>query len=124
MTEDRYSRQMLFSAIGEMGRKKIQNSTAVIIGCGALGTVKSTSWTNVLCGRNMILVMPPEERPVDLPALARDLSAAGGVPFNGFMLTLKVPPHELTLFPNGRALIKGAADVAEARSLYARYVGI
>jgi adenylyltransferase/sulfurtransferase len=85
---------------------------------------KGASWTNVLCGRDMIQVMPPEERPVDLSALAQELSAAGAVSFNGFMLTLKAPPHELTLFPNGRALIKGAADVAEARSLYARYVGI
>jgi adenylyltransferase/sulfurtransferase len=78
----------------------------------------------VLCSRDLIQVMPPEERPVDLAALARDLSSSGDVSSNSYMLTLKVPPHELTLFPNGRALIKGAADVAEARSLYARYVGI
>ena len=39
MTNNRYSRQMLFPAIGETGQKKIQSSTAVIVGCGALGTV-------------------------------------------------------------------------------------
>jgi adenylyltransferase/sulfurtransferase len=29
----------------------------------------------------------------------------------------------MTLFPDGRAIIKGTTDIAVARSLYARYVG-
>ncbi len=37
----RYSRQMLFRAIGEHGQKLIQESSVLIIGCGALGTVSS-----------------------------------------------------------------------------------
>jgi len=32
-------------------------------------------------------------------------------------------PYEMTLFPDGRAIIKGTTDTAIARSLYARYVG-
>ena len=31
--------------------------------------------------------------------------------------------HELTVFSDGCAIIKGTHDVAVARSLYARYVG-
>jgi hypothetical protein len=31
--------------------------------------------------------------------------------------------YEITLFPDGRAIIKGTTDTAVARSLYARYVG-
>ena len=32
-------------------------------------------------------------------------------------------PYELTVFPDGRAIIKGTTDIGIARSLYARYVG-
>ena len=40
---NRYSRQILFSGIGESGQKKIEKSFAVIIGCGALGTITATA---------------------------------------------------------------------------------
>src|SRR5258708_2244453 len=39
MSLDRYNRQMLLPFIGEAGQKKICEATAVVIGCGALGTV-------------------------------------------------------------------------------------
>lgn len=39
MIEDRYSRQVNFGKIGEDGQKKLMESTVVIIGLGALGTV-------------------------------------------------------------------------------------
>lgn len=38
---DRYSRQILFPAIGEAGQKRIRTSKVVLVGCGALGTVSS-----------------------------------------------------------------------------------
>ena len=40
------------------------------------------------------------------------------------MLRCQVEGYELAVFPNGRAIIKGAADEAEARAVYARYVGL
>ena len=40
---DRYSRQTLFPGIGEEGQRKLGNSSVVIIGCGALGTIIATS---------------------------------------------------------------------------------
>ena len=36
---ERYSRQVLFSGIGEEGQRNLSNGRVVIIGCGALGTV-------------------------------------------------------------------------------------
>ena len=33
------------------------------------------------------------------------------------------PEMEIAVFRDGRAIIKGARDLAHARSLYARYVG-
>ncbi len=31
--------------------------------------------------------------------------------------------YEMTVFPDGRAIVKGTTDTAVARSLYARYIG-
>ena len=35
---ERYSRQILFAEIGEQGQHRLHQSSAVIVGCGALGT--------------------------------------------------------------------------------------
>jgi molybdopterin-synthase adenylyltransferase len=42
---------------------------------------------------------------------------------NEFLLRFRVPPYELTVFADGRAIVKGTKDPAVARSLYARYIG-
>ena len=52
---DRYSRQILFSAIGEAGQKKIRASKAVLIGCGALGTVSSEMLTRAGVGKLILI---------------------------------------------------------------------
>jgi len=52
---DRYSRQIIFSGIGEEGQKKLGNSSAVIIGCGALGTVIATSLVRAGVGKVKII---------------------------------------------------------------------
>jgi adenylyltransferase/sulfurtransferase len=52
---DRYSRQVLFRGIGEEGQRKLGNSCAVIIGCGALGTVIATSLVRAGIGRVRII---------------------------------------------------------------------
>ncbi|MCH6570375.1 MAG: ThiF family adenylyltransferase, partial [Acidobacteria bacterium] len=48
---DRYSRQILFSAIGEAGQKRIKASKVVLVGCGALGTVSSEMLTRAGIGK-------------------------------------------------------------------------
>ncbi|MBA7584394.1 hypothetical protein ES708_26347 [subsurface metagenome] len=52
---DRYSRQVLFPGIGEEGQKKLGNSSVVIIGCGALGTVIATSLVRAGVGKVKII---------------------------------------------------------------------
>ena len=83
----------------------------------------ATSRTTVLCGSNMVQVLPPEERLISLEALAKSLSHAGEVSYNAFLLTLKLDNYELIVFPTGRAIVKGTADESVARGLYAKYVG-
>ena len=55
--------------------------------------------------------------------MARHLGALGEVSYNRFLLKFQAEGHEFTVFPDGRAIIKGTADVDRARTLYARYVG-
>jgi adenylyltransferase/sulfurtransferase len=75
-----------------------------------------------LCGRNAVQIHE-RARPLDLASLAVRLSAIGPVRANEFALRFHVDRFELTVFPDGRAIIKGTTDTGVARSLYARYVG-
>jgi molybdopterin/thiamine biosynthesis adenylyltransferase len=75
-----------------------------------------------LCGRNSVQIHE-RHRPVDLAEMSERLQAHGAVRHNDFVLKFWHEPYELTLFPDGRAIIKGTSDTAVARSLYARYVG-
>ncbi len=75
-----------------------------------------------LCGRNAVQVRD-RERPIDLQDLGERLRPLGEVRSNEYALRFLVPPYEMTIFPDGRAIIKGTADPGVARSLYARYVG-
>jgi adenylyltransferase/sulfurtransferase len=75
-----------------------------------------------LCGRNAVQIHD-RARPLDLRILAEQLSAVGTVRANEFALRLTLQPYELTVFPDGRAIVKGTTDTGVARSLYAKYVG-
>ena len=75
-----------------------------------------------LCGRNSVQIQE-RERPIDFAEMDRRLQPHGTVRHNDFVLKFWHEPYEMTLFPDGRAIIKGTTDTAVARSLYARYVG-
>ncbi len=75
-----------------------------------------------LCGRNAVQVHE-RTRPVDLELLRERLAPLGEVRSNEFALRFTVPPYEMTIFADGRAIVKGTADTAVARSLYAKYLG-
>jgi adenylyltransferase/sulfurtransferase len=75
-----------------------------------------------LCGRNSVQIHE-QQRPVDFAEMTTRLSPHGTVRHNEFVLKFFPAPYEMTLFPDGRAIIKGTTDTALARSLYARYIG-
>jgi adenylyltransferase/sulfurtransferase len=75
-----------------------------------------------LCGRNSVQIHE-HHRPVDFNAMRDRLSPHGTVRFNDLLLRFERPPHTLTLFADGRAIIQGTTDVTLARSLYARFIG-
>jgi len=75
-----------------------------------------------MCGRNSVQIHE-RARPVDFAEMQRRLETLGIVRHNEFVLKFWREPYEMTLFPDGRAIIKGTTDTGVARSLYARYVG-
>ncbi len=75
-----------------------------------------------LCGRNAVQIHE-RNRPLNLPELAARLERLGTVRQNDFALRFFLSPYELTIFADGRAIIKGTQDIGVARSLYARYIG-
>jgi adenylyltransferase/sulfurtransferase len=76
-----------------------------------------------ICGRDSVQIYE-RNRNLDLALTAQRLSAvASEVRQNDFLLRFRVAPHEITVFADGRAIIKGTRDAAIARSLYARYLG-
>jgi len=75
-----------------------------------------------LCGRNAVQVHE-RERPLDLQALRARLEGLGPVRSNEYVLRFEVEGYEMTVFSDGRAIIRGTSDTGIARSVYARYVG-
>ena len=76
-----------------------------------------------LCGRDSVQIHE-RARALDLAALARRLQpVAEDVRQNDFLIRFRVAPYEMTVFADGRAILKGTRDPAVARSLYARYLG-
>ncbi len=75
-----------------------------------------------LCGRNAVQIHE-RARPVNLQELAARLAPLGEVRRNELALRFSLPDYQLTVFSDGRAIIKGTTDIQTARSLYAKYVG-
>jgi molybdopterin/thiamine biosynthesis adenylyltransferase len=76
-----------------------------------------------LCGRDSVQIHE-RTRTVDLTALGMRLKPiVEDVRQNDFLLRFRVAPYEMTVFADGRAILKGTKDPAVARSLYARYLG-
>jgi adenylyltransferase/sulfurtransferase len=65
----------------------------------------------------------PGREPVSLDQLAEKLSAVGSVTKNRYLVRAAIDRYQVTVFPDGRAVIGGTEDVAEAKTVYAKYVG-
>ncbi|MBI5211019.1 MAG: ThiF family adenylyltransferase [Elusimicrobia bacterium] len=76
-----------------------------------------------LCGRNAVQILPAAPVAVDLEGLSGRLASLGKVRHNAFLLKFALDDFEMTVFNDGRAIVKGTDDVARARALYARYIG-
>ena len=76
-----------------------------------------------MCGRDSVQIHE-HNRELDLGILRkRLLPIVAEVRHNDFLLRFRVAPYEMTVFSDGRAIVKGTTEAAVARSLYARYIG-
>jgi molybdopterin/thiamine biosynthesis adenylyltransferase len=78
-----------------------------------------------LCGRNSVQIHE-HHRPVALEELRNRIAAHSDITdlrANALLLRFRRGAHQITVFPDGRALIQGTTDPAIARSLYARFIG-
>jgi adenylyltransferase/sulfurtransferase len=79
-----------------------------------------------LCGRDAIQVrIGSRDDRLDLQTLGERLKAggAGDVLANEYVVRLRTPQHELTIFPDSRVIVKGTEDAGVARGLVAKYIG-
>jgi adenylyltransferase/sulfurtransferase len=81
------------------------------------------SHTAILCGRNAVQLSFPDRQALSLESLSSKLEGVGEVKQNRFLLRLAVDNYLITVFPDGRAIIGGTEDIAEAKTVYAKYVG-
>ena len=100
-------------------------------GCPACGagnyeflSAREGTHTTILCGHNAVQVSVRSAVRIDFAELARRLAPVGRVSFNEFMLRLTADGHEMTVFPDARAIVKGTTDESLAKTLYAKYVGV
>ncbi len=98
---------------------------------------KAGSTATALCGRDAVQLLSKHgqgQEKINLKALARRLDQSqvqstdrNPVRVNEYMLRAGIQDqgrdYELTLFADGRAIVKGTGDVAVARALYAKYIG-
>jgi len=77
----------------------------------------------VLCGRDAVQLGAAAGTRLDLDALAKRLGPALNVIQNEYLLRFKIDSNDVTVFADGRAIIKGVDSIAAARSIYARYIG-
>jgi sulfur carrier protein ThiS adenylyltransferase len=87
-------------------------------------TYENQTKTAVLCGRDSVQIRPSTPIKRDLEALERVLASQGGaVQRNPFLLSYKINNNRLVVFKDGRVIVHGTKDIAEAKALYHRYLG-
>ena len=81
------------------------------------------SHTTSLCGRNAVQIAQRSSTQLNFASLVQQLQGLGPVCHNRFMLKFAADGFDFTVFPDGRAIIKGTNDIDKARTLYAKYIG-
>ncbi len=84
---------------------------------------EAVEFSAVLCGRNAVQIAPPTPVRLDLVELSKKLAPIAEVKQNEYLARFSADGKELTVFSDGRAIIKGTDDITMARSLYSRFVG-
>ena len=84
---------------------------------------RSKEFSAVLCGRDAVQIAPPRPVSLELAELAKNLASVAEVQQNEYLVRFTAGDHEITVFRDGRAIVKGTDDITAARSLYAKFIG-
>lgn len=84
---------------------------------------ETQGFSAVLCGRNAVQIAPPNATKLDLESLADRLQFSVAVSVNEYLLRFTSGENEITVFRDGRAIVKGTDDVVVAKTLYAKFIG-
>jgi adenylyltransferase/sulfurtransferase len=85
--------------------------------------VKKRTMVTSLCGQNSVQILPVKSGEIQLDKFEKKLKRVGRVKRTEFTLEFLVDKYVITIFPDGRALIKGTTDDNLAKSLYTKYIG-
>lgn len=77
-----------------------------------------------LCGEDAVSLDPGRDDEIPLEALAARLARVARVRLTPYLLAVDAPPHSLSVFPDGRAIIRGVLSPEAASALYDRFVGL
>jgi len=81
------------------------------------------SKARVLCGRGAVQIQSSGRERLDLGVLAARLQAEGSVIASPHLVRFTIPPHAISVFADGRAVVHGTENPDEARKIYARWIG-
>lgn len=115
-----------FRTINLDGLRESSNCPACLQGERLWLEGRTGSQTSVLCGRNAVQISPQSQSSISLDNMAEKLAEVGTVQRNPYLMRVSLNDSELniTLFPDGRAIIQGTDDATVARNTYAKYVGL
>jgi adenylyltransferase/sulfurtransferase len=80
--------------------------------------------TVTLCGRNAVQLIPAVKTDLNFSEISKTIPASGDVQFNEFLLKCSAPPYEVTVFRDGRAIVRGTEEAGLARSVYSKLIGV
>jgi len=76
-----------------------------------------------ICGRNAVQILPERKQEISLAQLAEKLRSAGAIDLRPNVLFFKTGEYDLTIFEDGRVLVKGTSDPVRAKTVFSKYIG-
>lgn len=111
----------------EWRKIKLAGPSVDCVACGRRDfqflNAEAKEFAAVLCGRDAVQIAPPRPVKLDTQVLSTRLREVGPVRHNEYLVRFPVDVYEMTVFADGRAIVKGTDDISVARSLYAKYIG-
>ena len=91
-----------------------------------------SSQATTLCGRNAVQILPAGSTSIDLDGLALRLMAHGEFTVESGRMrgalrserTSTGDLYELTVFADGRAIVRGSPELSDAQRIYTQYIGL